>query len=436
MRRRIAEYSKIKLSNHNKGIQNLRNSSDHNSEEVTSNQQSNVDDKREGAIIKNTSPFIQNTTKNNNQNKNSDVNNDNNNDSNEKENLNNAKIIQIDSSLWKNLDQIENDDDNENSNDDENGAGFNDSVSGDSEKNKHQLHQKQQQDENDDDIWSEFQTKEEIQQQKILFFSNLRLQSHNTKQDLMMENTEYNQSQDKSTENQDHCRVNRYELQQAYLDVLQCSTNNQQNYNTFSPITPTQSSPSQLFNRNGWEKLIKVDDIVEGQQMSETFSKNSEIQGSCCGSNEVTPINQKLFEALENAILQKEFLEKLEAVSMDRSENGFVFLEDEIEPDYVLVGQHEVIQAMSMYIAEYLYTLPEAKKLAPEDLHLALIKAFKELKQNHWKAVWSLGSNLYKGVQLACGTALMLENPWLIRAVGVFLWVFAKFLWYIPFMVV
>eukprot|EP01024_Parvocaulis_polyphysoides_P036418 TRINITY_DN3238_c0_g1_i13.p1 TRINITY_DN3238_c0_g1~~TRINITY_DN3238_c0_g1_i13.p1 ORF type:complete len:265 (-),score=59.91 TRINITY_DN3238_c0_g1_i13:70-864(-) len=181
MRRRIAEYSKIKLSNHNKGIQNLRNSSDHNSEEVTSNQQSNVDDKREGAIIKNTSPFIQNTTKNNNQNKNSDVNNDNNNDSNEKENLNNAKIIQIDSSLWKNLDQIENDDDNENSNDDENGAGFNDSVSGDSEKNKHQLHQKQQQDENDDDIWSEFQTKEEIQQQKIQQQKLIEQQNSNNK---------------------------------------------------------------------------------------------------------------------------------------------------------------------------------------------------------------------------------------------------------------
>eukprot|EP01023_Acetabularia_acetabulum_P021797 TRINITY_DN21527_c0_g3_i1.p1 TRINITY_DN21527_c0_g3~~TRINITY_DN21527_c0_g3_i1.p1 ORF type:complete len:251 (+),score=33.18 TRINITY_DN21527_c0_g3_i1:144-896(+) len=202
-----------------------------------------------------------------------------------------------------------------------------------------------------------------------------------------------------------------------------------------------------------YSKHHKMMKLCKQQQQFEPSHENAEdqftetnliqqemVEHSCsCSNKVVTPTlnpspNEQLFEALESAVLQTQFLDKLKAVQSQ--EDDFVFLESEMEADYIMIGQYEVIQAMSMYIAEYLYTLPEAKKMCPEDLHMALRKAFQELKKNHWKAVWNLGSNLYKGVQFACGTALMLENPWLVRALGVFLWIFAKLLWYVPFALV
>eukprot|EP01025_Chloroclados_australasicus_P055427 TRINITY_DN6707_c0_g3_i2.p2 TRINITY_DN6707_c0_g3~~TRINITY_DN6707_c0_g3_i2.p2 ORF type:complete len:561 (+),score=94.26 TRINITY_DN6707_c0_g3_i2:88-1683(+) len=151
MMKRIEAYQKIaSAKDGNKQQQVTRKNSYGNSEEVSSNQQTAVC----GSAIKGRTPFLQqfqqippslpptsnppNAPKQTNQ-------------------PNNPQLIQIDSSLWKNLDDNKETDKDDNDDcDNDAGHGFNDSVSSESDQDND--------DKDDEDIWSEFRTKDELQQ--------------------------------------------------------------------------------------------------------------------------------------------------------------------------------------------------------------------------------------------------------------------------------
>lgn len=129
----------------------------------------------------------------------------------------------------------------------------------------------------------------------------------------------------------------------------------------------------------------------------------------------------------------------------------------------MIVQREEVIDAMGAFIAAYLANLPEAKKMDPKQLQLALHNALKvgyactlrcllynktdvvrndsqhvvniplssitqELRKGQARRLWDWGKTLYRAAAVSYAAFSMYENPWLVKALLKAMWAAAKLL--------
>lgn len=157
-------------------------------------------------------------------------------------------------------------------------------------------------------------------------------------------------------------------------------------------------------------------------------------------ADEVDQTNEsdELCNLLKSRVESPDFLEKLESgqvsVPQNMAEEGstwdMVSEKDmwesgslDVEEDYVLVRQEDIVDGIACFMAAYLLSLKETKELTPNQLQDALSKTF-SLKKNKGKLrkAWD-GSKLIYNVASWGATAIgIYQNPAILTAASAAFW--------------
>ncbi|KAK9806476.1 hypothetical protein WJX73_001182 [Symbiochloris irregularis] len=111
--------------------------------------------------------------------------------------------------------------------------------------------------------------------------------------------------------------------------------------------------------------------------------------------------------------------------------DGFTEVEADTTPsepldDYVMVSQEDVVDSIGTFVAAYLMQLPEANKMKPEELQVAIKDALQALRKGRVRRLWEWGRCIYRCIAFSYGAFSVYENPWLVRALLAAIWTASK----------
>ncbi|KAK1405575.1 Ectopic P granules protein [Heracleum sosnowskyi] len=157
-------------------------------------------------------------------------------------------------------------------------------------------------------------------------------------------------------------------------------------------------------------------------------------------ADEIEQMNEsdELCNLLKSRVESPDFLEKLESgqvsVPQNMAEEGstwdMVSEKDvwesgslDVEEDYVLVRQEDIVDGIACFMAAYLLSLKETKELTPNQLQDALSKTFSlKKKKGKLRKAWD-GSKLIYNVASWGATAIgIYQNPAILTAASAAFW--------------
>lgn len=97
--------------------------------------------------------------------------------------------------------------------------------------------------------------------------------------------------------------------------------------------------------------------------------------------------------------------------------------------DFVVIDKNDAVEAMAYYIALYISRMPEAQRMQPKELQMALRETFAILRRSKWRMVWSWGRLIYRSAAVSFSALQLYNNPWLLRAVLSALWASSRLLY-------
>lgn len=99
----------------------------------------------------------------------------------------------------------------------------------------------------------------------------------------------------------------------------------------------------------------------------------------------------------------------------------------EVTGDYVLVNHEDMINAVAVFLAAYISSLPEGKSLESKQLQRAVQQALREIRKGRVRKLWDWGRWVYRAAALSYGAFAAYTNPWVAEAVFKALFTFARF---------
>jgi hypothetical protein len=87
-----------------------------------------------------------------------------------------------------------------------------------------------------------------------------------------------------------------------------------------------------------------------------------------------------------------------------------------------MVDKHDVVEALSAFIAAYVVSLPEAQNMEPTAVRAAVRDTIRELRKGKVRRLWDWGRHLYRATALGYGAFQAFSHPWLAQAVVAATW--------------
>lgn len=191
------------------------------------------------------------------------------------------------------------------------------------------------------------------------------------------------------------------------------------------------------------------------------LQKELHLQSSAEGLGESLHLSRESFpdvyDQLKTRVESPAFLQKLKALPHDgdeewpvstNSEDGifvnpnsedpnwcvivdedYFFGPDKVEKDglesegYVVVNQEDFVDGMASFLAKYISSMPEAKKMTPKDLQKAVLKAFNQAeKKGGMRKLWETGKMVYTAGSWGATVFGLYRHPIVLQAASMALW--------------
>ncbi|CAK9189782.1 unnamed protein product [Sphagnum troendelagicum] len=131
-------------------------------------------------------------------------------------------------------------------------------------------------------------------------------------------------------------------------------------------------------------------------------------------------------EKLKITLASDEFLEKLNSLSLDTgaTSSDSILVKDCLGADgYIVINHEDIVDSIASFMARYISSIPQAKKLSPKELQDAIAQAFKKVeKKGKIRQLWETGKFLYTAGSWGATALSVYRHPIVLRAASMAVW--------------
>ena len=85
--------------------------------------------------------------------------------------------------------------------------------------------------------------------------------------------------------------------------------------------------------------------------------------------------------------------------------------------EYVVIDKSDVVDALAMFIAAYIVSLPEGRDMETKKLQRVVLQSLQEIRKNKLRRLWDYGRSIYRAAALGYGAFAAYTNPWMAEAI-------------------